>query len=249
MPWFSLFSLKLHIATFFTWLCLSERYPLYYRNCIVFPLQFPELLFDDDTELCADLCSRLLNHCSSAISSIRAQASASLYLLMRQNFEIGNVSLQNLVLPISSRFIFYRLIVLFFTRESDVHSPILYCLITIDRFHSRGKQLCKFVGTKTFFYIRKVSIPNGCFFVHQHGRRFHCFVHQYGCRDVRWKRSIQPVNYYMVGSEGEQCETSCVYYYWTCVWLASLFWLHGIARFFWQESTLVFFLVIQYILY
>ena len=33
----------------------------------------------------------------------------------------------------------------------------------IDRFHSRGKQLCKFVGTKTFFYIRKVSIPNGCF--------------------------------------------------------------------------------------
>ena len=74
----------------------------------MFPLQFPELLFDDDTELCADLCSRLLNHCSSAISSIRAQASASLYLLMRQNFEIGNVSLQNLVLPTSTRFIFYR---------------------------------------------------------------------------------------------------------------------------------------------
>ena len=33
----------------------------------------------------------------------------------------------------------------------------------IDRFHLRGKQLCKFVGTKTFFYITKVSIPNGCF--------------------------------------------------------------------------------------
>lgn len=178
VPWFSLTSPKLHIATFVTWLCLSERYPLYFRNCIVFPLQFPELLFDDDTELCADLCSRLLNHCSSAISSIRAQASASLYLLMRQNFEIGNVSLQNLVLPISSRFIFYRLVVLFFTTESDVHSPILYCLIT-----------------------------------------------------------IQPVSYYMAGSEGEQSETSCVYYYWTCVWSVTLFWLHGIARFFWQEST------------
>ncbi|KAJ7372911.1 Dedicator of cytokinesis protein 6 [Desmophyllum pertusum] len=52
--------------------------------------KFPELLFEDDTELCADLCSRLLYHCSSALSSIRAQASASLYLLMRQNFEIGN---------------------------------------------------------------------------------------------------------------------------------------------------------------
>ncbi|XP_015777841.1 PREDICTED: dedicator of cytokinesis protein 7-like [Acropora digitifera] len=46
--------------------------------------KFPELLFEDDTELCADLCSRLLNHCSSAISSIRAQASSSLYLLMRK---------------------------------------------------------------------------------------------------------------------------------------------------------------------
>ena len=64
---------------------------------------------------------------------------------------------------------------------------------SIDRFHSRGKQLCKFVGTKIFFYIRKVSIPNWCFLVHQHGRRFHCFVHRYGRRDVRWKRSIKRI--------------------------------------------------------
>ena len=62
------------------------------QHTVLFSFQFPELLFEDDTELCADLCSRLLNHCSSALSSIRAQASASLYLLMRQNFEIGNVS-------------------------------------------------------------------------------------------------------------------------------------------------------------
>lgn len=55
-------------------------------------LQFPGLLFDEETELCADLCLRLLRHCSNSISSIRSQASASLYLLMRQNFEIGNVS-------------------------------------------------------------------------------------------------------------------------------------------------------------
>ncbi|XP_046442972.1 dedicator of cytokinesis protein 7-like isoform X3 [Daphnia pulex] len=52
--------------------------------------QFPGLLFDEETELCADLCLRLLRHCSNSISSIRSQASASLYLLMRQNFEIGN---------------------------------------------------------------------------------------------------------------------------------------------------------------
>lgn len=53
--------------------------------------QFPELLFEEDTELCADLCLRLLRHCGSRITAIRTQASASLYLLMRQNFEIGNV--------------------------------------------------------------------------------------------------------------------------------------------------------------
>lgn len=55
-------------------------------------LQFPELLFEEETEQCADLCLRLLRHCSSSIGTIRSHASASLYLLMRQNFEIGNVS-------------------------------------------------------------------------------------------------------------------------------------------------------------
>lgn len=52
------------------------------------------MLFEEDTELCADLCLRLLRHCSSSVSSVRSHASASLYLLMRQNFEIGNVSLE-----------------------------------------------------------------------------------------------------------------------------------------------------------
>uniref|UniRef100_A0A8C2VY18 Dedicator of cytokinesis 6 n=1 Tax=Chinchilla lanigera TaxID=34839 RepID=A0A8C2VY18_CHILA len=52
--------------------------------------KFPELLFEEDTELCADLCLRLLRHCGSRVSTVRAHASASLYLLMRQNFEIGH---------------------------------------------------------------------------------------------------------------------------------------------------------------
>nr|XP_026255378.1 dedicator of cytokinesis protein 6 isoform X1 [Urocitellus parryii] len=52
--------------------------------------KFPELLFEEDTELCADLCLRLLRHCGSRISTIRTHASASLYLLMRQNYEIGH---------------------------------------------------------------------------------------------------------------------------------------------------------------
>ncbi|GAB6031639.1 hypothetical protein CHUAL_009399 [Chamberlinius hualienensis] len=52
--------------------------------------KFPGLMFDEETEQCADLCLQLLRHCSSSISVVRAQSSASLYLLMRQNFEIGN---------------------------------------------------------------------------------------------------------------------------------------------------------------
>ncbi|XP_072847710.2 dedicator of cytokinesis protein 6 isoform X6 [Pogona vitticeps] len=52
--------------------------------------KFPEMLFEEDTELCADLCLRLLRHCSSRVATIRTHASTSLYLLMRQNFEIGN---------------------------------------------------------------------------------------------------------------------------------------------------------------
>ncbi|XP_041097982.1 dedicator of cytokinesis protein 7-like isoform X6 [Polyodon spathula] len=58
------------------------------QRALVF--KFPEMLFEEDTELCADLCLRLLGHCSSRVGSIRSHASASLYLLMRQNFEIGN---------------------------------------------------------------------------------------------------------------------------------------------------------------
>ena len=56
-----------------------------------FVFKFPSLLFDEASEHCADLCLRLLKHCSASISPVRSQASASLYLLMRQNFEIGNV--------------------------------------------------------------------------------------------------------------------------------------------------------------
>ncbi|XP_030883567.1 dedicator of cytokinesis protein 7 isoform X5 [Leptonychotes weddellii] len=52
--------------------------------------KFPELLFEEETEQCADLCLRLLRHCSSSVGPIRSHAGASLYLLMRQNFEIGN---------------------------------------------------------------------------------------------------------------------------------------------------------------
>uniref|UniRef100_A0A674DRV3 Dedicator of cytokinesis 7 n=1 Tax=Salmo trutta TaxID=8032 RepID=A0A674DRV3_SALTR len=67
---------------------------LYLQHCFAtqraIVSKFPELLFEEETEQCADLCLRLLRNCSSSIGTIRAHASASLYLLMRQNFEIGN---------------------------------------------------------------------------------------------------------------------------------------------------------------
>ncbi|KAL5279484.1 DOCK6 family protein [Megaselia abdita] len=52
--------------------------------------KFHNLLFDEETDICADLCLLLLKHCGSLLPAIRSQAAASLYLLMRQNFEIGN---------------------------------------------------------------------------------------------------------------------------------------------------------------
>ncbi|XP_018097532.1 dedicator of cytokinesis protein 6 isoform X3 [Xenopus laevis] len=71
-----------------------DQSAVYLQHCLTsqrsLVSKFPEMLFEDDTELCSDLCLRLLRHCSSCISSVRTQASASLYLLMRQNFEIGN---------------------------------------------------------------------------------------------------------------------------------------------------------------
>ena len=54
----------------------------------------------------------------------------------------------------------------------------------------RRQQLCKFIGTKESFYIRKEFNSHRVGLVHQNGRRFIVLVHQYGRRDVMWKRSI-----------------------------------------------------------
>ncbi|ETE67066.1 Dedicator of cytokinesis protein 7, partial [Ophiophagus hannah] len=58
---------------------------LYLQHCFAtqraLVSKFPELLFEEETEQCADLCLRLLRHCSSSISTIRSHASASLTLL------------------------------------------------------------------------------------------------------------------------------------------------------------------------
>uniref|UniRef100_A0A914X6L0 Dedicator of cytokinesis protein 7 n=1 Tax=Plectus sambesii TaxID=2011161 RepID=A0A914X6L0_9BILA len=51
--------------------------------------KYPELLFEQETEQCGELCLQLLRHCASRLPAVRSQAGASLYLLMRQSFESG----------------------------------------------------------------------------------------------------------------------------------------------------------------
>lgn len=60
------------------------------QRAIIF--KYHNLLFDEESDSCADLCLLLLKHCGSQLGAIRSQAAGSLYLLMRQNYEIGNVS-------------------------------------------------------------------------------------------------------------------------------------------------------------
>ena len=50
---------------------------------------------------------------------------------------------------------------------------------TIERIHSRDQHLCKFMGRKESFYERKESNSHRI-----------CLEHQYGRRDVMWKRPI-----------------------------------------------------------
>ncbi|MFH4984123.1 hypothetical protein AB6A40_010832 [Gnathostoma spinigerum] len=52
-------------------------------------IKYPNLLFEQETEQCAELCLHLLRHCASRLAAVRSQAAASLYLLMRQSFESG----------------------------------------------------------------------------------------------------------------------------------------------------------------
>ncbi|CAG9768957.1 unnamed protein product [Ceutorhynchus assimilis] len=52
--------------------------------------KFHSALFDEESSHCADLCLLLLKHCGSQIAAVRSQSAASLYLLMRQTFQIGN---------------------------------------------------------------------------------------------------------------------------------------------------------------
>ena len=72
----------------------------------------------------------------------------------------------------------------------DLPSSSFLFAKSIERFHSGGQYLCKFIGTRESIYIRKGFDSQRIFQVHHHGRRFIVLEHQYGRRDVMWKRSI-----------------------------------------------------------
>ena len=63
----------------------------------------------------------------------------------------------------------------------------------MEGFHSRGQYLCKSIGTKKIFDIRKEFNYQRTGLEHKHGRRFIVLEHRYGRCDVMWKRSIQSV--------------------------------------------------------
>jgi len=74
----------------------------------------------------------------------------------------------------------HREIESFYLIKSVVLCPLFNMTTSIDSFHSRDQQLCKFLGTKGGFVFNCHRI----FLVHQHGRCFIVLVHQYGRHDV-----------------------------------------------------------------
>ena len=68
--------------------------------------------------------------------------------------------------------------------------------LSVERLHSRGQNLCKFIETKESVYIRREFNSCRICLGHQHGRRFMVLGH----RNVIWKHSIQLIWVYFVAS-------------------------------------------------
>ena len=54
----------------------------------------------------------------------------------------------------------------------------------MERFHSRGHELCKFIGKKERFYLKKEFNSHRTGLGHQHGRRLTVLGQQHGERDA-----------------------------------------------------------------
>ena len=83
------------------------------------------------------------------------------------------------------------LLLLLFNSKRSLRS-IFVESCSIERFHSRGQRLCKFILTKESVYIRKEFNSHRTGLGHQHGHRFIVLGHQYGrhgvmCKHYHWK--------------------------------------------------------------
>lgn len=58
-----------------------------FSNICMSLVKFPSAFFKGRVNMCAALCYEILKCCTSKVSSTRNEASALLYLLMRNNFE------------------------------------------------------------------------------------------------------------------------------------------------------------------
>ena len=85
---------------------------------------------------------------------------------------------------------FLRTFYICLARNSQVENSTVESkqLTNLRAIHSRGQHLCKFVGTKEIFYIRKEINSHRICLEHHHGRRFIALEHQYGRREVMWIR-------------------------------------------------------------
>ena len=84
---------------------------------------------------------------------------------------------------------FSRTFYICLARNSQVeNSTVESKQLTNRAIHSRGQHLCKFMGTKEIFYIRKEINSHRICLEHHHGRRFIALEHQYGRREVMWIR-------------------------------------------------------------
>ena len=86
-------------------------------------------------------------------------------------------------------------------------NAVFYSNYTIGHFHSGGRHLCKFVGTKESVCIRKEFNSHRIGLEHQHGCRFIVLGHQYGSLNIMWKHSILLI-----------CQLTC-WLTWSTCWL------------------------------
>ena len=89
---------------------------------------------------------------------------------------------------------------------SPTWGPPPSCKQALNRFHSRGQHLCKFIGTKEIVYIRKEFNSHRIDLEHQYGRRFIVLEHPYGRRDVMWL--------YVIGALPAQLSVGRFWYDW-----------------------------------